>query len=73
VTPKEPNIVYALIKMSEFSRIFRRAPDDDAATEGIYFAELTKRLAPYGIEVLEVEIPNNPTAAIIACAAREGL
>lgn len=73
MTPKEPNTVYALIKMSEYARIFRRASDEDAAAEGIYFDELTKRLAPYGIEVLEVEMPDNPTGVLMERIVKLGL
>lgn len=72
---KQPgdNMVYALVKVSEFARVFDRAQDDDVAAEAIYLDELNRRLGVYGIEVLEVEMPDNPNGDLIAKARACGL
>jgi hypothetical protein len=73
VSQDEENVVYALIKTSEFARIFDRAPDDDVAAEAIYQDELNRRLGVYGITVLAVEMPDNPIGSLIDKARDVGL
>ena len=69
----EENTIYALVKTSEYARVFDRAIDDDVAAEAIYMGELRKRLGPYGIEVVEVEMPDNPTGSLAEALAKTGL
>lgn len=72
---KEPEdlTIYGLIKTRESAHILSRAVDDDVASESIYLDELNFWLQPFGVIVLDVEMPDNPTGALISEARRVGL
>jgi hypothetical protein len=57
--------LYALVKIAQDAPVFDDARDNDVAAEAIYFNHLCAKLNPLGIHVVDVELADNPTGAIL--------
>lgn len=71
----DENTVYLLCKIDELELVNRFQPDDgEEAAEYLYYGPVRTVLrAMFGIELMALEISDNPTGEIIGEAKAEGL
>ena len=56
--------IYALIKTDDDAPVFDDAQGDDIAIEAICMDHLNDKMRAWGVEVIEIEMPDNPTCML---------